>query len=298
MPSLKPGSLAPTTNGLLTPPPIASKQPSQRRQNHLNRQAAIQDIQGQYPGMSKQQARILYQGQKGDIGTGAAANSQIGQINSNFSQPYDYSELPQSPVQGDFNQWRQGQIDSLTQDYERVNAPIFQKEREEFEQRMSITGNPPGSPAYNAGLKQLTDRQDAARQSAQTAAMANAGQNAQQFYNIGMQDKDNAYKYGMAERYQPLQDYNALRASQSPYAMNQLQYNQALGLAQDARTGGFGNIMDYWAAQDDRQRRNDMWQFKNNPQYKQPSPWAQVGGTALGVGGNILADWASSQFWK
>lgn len=108
----------------------------------------------------------------------------------------DMQGLPQGPVTGDFNQWRQGQIDSTYQDFARRQEPQFKQQSEDFEQQMADRGIPQGSKLYDQQKAQLQQSQNDARSSAMVQAQGIAGQNAGQFAQVGFQNAQQAMDRG------------------------------------------------------------------------------------------------------
>lgn len=260
-------------------------------------------------GLNKKQRVAITQRQQSDIGLGRVAGGLMPQVEQSYSQPFDWSQLPSAPVQGDFNNWRQQQIDSTYNDFSSRMDPQFEREQASFRQRMLNEGIQPGSRRYETELQQLTRAQNDARQSALVGAQGVAGQNAQQFYNIGTDARGNALNEAFTKRNLPLNEMNMLYAGQSPMSMQNLSYSQQKTLQSQAERAakdlqasawhpsggggsdpymGFGSAEGLWAAQDARNRANQQWEYQNNPQYRKPStpnPWAQAGGI---IGGSII----------
>lgn len=254
-----------------------------------------------------------------------AGDTMLPQVFDSYAQPFDWGALPQAPIQEDFAQWRQGQIDSNYNNYVDRMSPQWDQEKDEFEQMMYERGHGPGSDVYEREKNRLLSRHDDARQNALVTAENTAAQSAGQFYDIGQQDRSRALGEGLQQRGQALGEYNALNAAQSPMMMQNLGFSQQLGLQNDAqrfqarqnalnRQGlggggaggppttpwgnyGFGGPAELDAYREQQRRDQQLWNYQNNPQYQQGdggsgvSPWAQLGGQALGTG---LGIWAST----
>ncbi len=274
-----------------------------------------------YDGLNKQQAQVINQTNQGDVALGGAALGQMPGIEQSYSQPFDYSQLPESPwAQGQTIQDMEGQYyDRALSNYDRSMQDQYKQQDEEFDQQMSNRGIPLGSELYNKLKTQTATTRDSARQNAMDSAYFNAGQNATNWNNIGTQNFQNAYGFAQDQRNQPLADYTRLMGAQSGFGAANLGYSQQRGLQQQAgqiqasmpRGGGGGGgggtppVWQQWgaaspqefAAQQEQIRRdNQQWEWSNNPQYKgqkQPSPWASLGGSALGIG---LGAFAGSMF--
>lgn len=115
-------------------------------------------------------------------------------------QQTDWNGMPSMPVTGDFNNWRQQQIDSTYNQFESRNAPVFKQQQEDLEQQLRNRGIPLGSKLYNDQMKQLQQSQTDARNSAMVQAQGIAGQNASQFAGVGFQARGQSAAEG-AQRF-------------------------------------------------------------------------------------------------
>lgn len=234
-------------------------------------QGGVKLPKDKYKGLNKSQNLTINQRMQGDIGLGNAANQQLGQIQENYGQPFDWSQVPGAPSamdfsgipQGaggaDYNTYVQSQIDASNKAFDSRNEPIFKKQEENFRQRMANQGIPEGSPAYAQAFKaEISDPQNDARLQAQSAAMTQAGTTGTQFaniqnqaHNMGYQDVANQYGAGrqyrsdiygdmQQRRGQPLADYNSLYGATSPFATQNLAYSQQLGQIGAAKAGSGG----------------------------------------------------------
>ena len=228
-------------------------------------QGNVKTVKDKYTGLNPSQNLSINQRTQGDISLGDTANRQLDQIQQDFGQPFDWSQMPQAPGAPDFSQVAQGaggqdyntyvqsQIDQSNKAFDSRNQPIFDKQAENFRQRMANQGIPEGSKAYADAFKaEIADPQNDARIQAQSAAMTQAGTTGTQFANIqnqahqqGFQDVSNIYGAGRQyrsdiygdqtqQRNQSLNDYNSLYGSTSPFATQNLAYSQGLGTANNA----------------------------------------------------------------
>lgn len=314
--------------GILTPPPKLARKladPNLSAQQRARIEKRVQFTSrppaggggsggGQsFDGLSAGQNKVINQRNRADASLGRTANQTIlPRVNEAYANEFDWSQLPTGPVQGDFNNWRQSQIDATYEDFNRRFEPQFSKQAESFEQDMYNRGIPVGSELYNQQKQLMQQGQQDARSSALVQAQGLAGQNAQQFFDIGTQARGNALNEGMLQRNMPLSEFNALSSAQSPMMMANLGYAQQRGLNQQqgdiARSmprggggdpyGGFGSTEALWAAQDARQRANQAWQWANQPKAPSgPSVGAQIGGQVLGTGFGILGNYASQNWF-
>lgn len=288
-----------------------------------NKKEKVQSL----PGLSQQQNQLVNQTQQRDYNLGGYAGGLMPQIEGAYAQPFDYSQLPQTP-------WSQGQslenmnqeyYDKALSNYDRSMQAQFKQEDTDFEQQMGNQGIPQGSELYNKLKAERQKSRDSSRQNAMDSAYFNAGQNASNWNNIGTQNFQNAYGFAQDQRNQPLADYSRLMGAQSGMNMQNLGYSQAYGLQKDEqgfqkwmmkntpRGGGgggggsppvwqqygFKSPMEYDAFKTQQSRDNQMWNWQNNPQYQQgggdsgPSYWSQLGGSILG---SAVSGWAGGGF--
>jgi hypothetical protein len=269
-----------------------------------------------YEGLNQTQNNLINQAAQGDLTLGNVANSQLEQVAESYSKPIDWgqqvaapdfngmqrpdmpnwSQVQQGPVTGDFNNWRQQQIDSTYNDFSKRFEPQFKQQRDELEQSLRNRGIPVGSELYNQQMQTLDRNQSDARNSAMVQAQGIAGQNASQFANVGFQSADqsmnraltqwdvgnqgfqnnwndqlNRYNVGQQvrqdqvnwqqmQRGDALNSFNQLRAGQSPFGMTGYQYSNQRALQEDDQA-------------------NQRWLMKNTP---------RGGGGGGGAGSNPL----------
>jgi hypothetical protein len=314
-------------NGILSKPPTLLNKKQQAKFSNLQQKAATGDLNNKqqrklsnleavasgqvrtpktkYEGLTKNQSASINQRLGQDIALGDYAGGLMPKVWDSYSQDFDWEGLPSAPVSGDFNQWRQGQIDSTYGDFTRRMDPQFARQSEDFEQQMANRGIPVGSDLYNQQKGLLNQQQSDARQSALVAAQGLAGQNAGQFFDIGSRAREGALTEGMTRRDMPLSDIGKLYSLRSPMDQQNLAFSQAKHL-QDTQYHppvfgpadpymGFGSAENKWAAEDARNRANQLWQWQNQPKPpKGPSTGSQIAGGILGAGLNIGSSILSS----
>lgn len=253
-------------------------------------------------GLTQGQNAVINQRQEADLGLGGLANERLGAIGESFNQPFDWEALPDQVVGDDFNKWRQEQIDSTYADFTRRLEPQMKQEQDAFEQEMYNRGIPIGSQLYEQQKSAMLQRQNDAKSSALVQAQGLAGQNAQQFFDIGSRAREQSFEDQARKRNMPLSDYMALVGAQSGMGSQNLQYSQALGAQQQGadlelrnakqrpRGGGgggeawqqygFSSPMEYDAYQDQRAQAKQQWVWQNQPKNKGPSYGAQLAGAA------------------
>ena len=303
-----------TGGGLVSAPP--------KRPNRKRKRRAKQRARKQFPGLSGQQRGLIQERGGQDMSMAEyGGQTLMPRAFDAYDQEFDWNALPQGPVQGDFGDWRQEQIDSQYNDYTNRMQSSWDQENNEFEQMAHERGWAPGSDLYNQEKNRIATRQDDARQSALAGAMSGAAQSAGQFYDIGSRDRQNALSEGLQARGMPLSEYNAMNAAQSPMMMQNLGYSQQFGLQQNAqnftahqnalaRAGagggggpgeppitpwgqyGFSGPQELDAYREQQRRDSVLWGQQNAPrQPSGPSPWA---GAAGGILGSLAGGWAST----
>lgn len=308
-------------NGILSKPPAKQAQKGRRISPGVyapvKTKKPAQPKQQAYQGLNKAQKGLVQNLEQADTALGNTANQQLGAIDQSFQQPFDWNQLPQTP-------WSQGQdLQGLTQKYQdevynnfaRNAEPQFKKQQEDFEQQMANRGIPVGSDLYNKQRKELLDTQEGQRANMRTGALQESTQYGTAWNDLGTQNYQNAYTQATQKRYQPLTDYNQLRAATSPAAMGNLQFSQnknlqnqadaqARWMMQNTPRGGGGDpglggyagtgmsYQDYLAAKNASEMQLMAYQGKQAKK-SQPNPYMQLGGQ---IGGSLLSGWAQSGF--
>lgn len=301
---------------------ITAKAPKPNKKGKGKKQKA----QG-YPGLNADQSALINQTQQHDLQLGGYAGSLMPGIEGSYGQPFDYSQLPQTP-------WSQGQsledmnteyYDKALANYDRSMEAANKEEDQAFRQQMYNEGVPEGSEKYQMLYQQKEKARSAARQNAMDSAYFNAGQNASNWNNIGTQNFQNAYGFAQDQRNQPLADYSRLMAAQSGLNMQNAnyyqqrglqdqQYKNQLGIIKNTPRGGgggggggagplwqqygFKSPMEYDAYKQNMSRDSQMWEWQNNPQYRQGGGDSSSGffGLAGNVLGSALGGWAQGGF--
>lgn len=245
-------------------------------------------------GFRDDQYAAIRQRERMDLSLGDYGQGMLPQIEKSYSQPFDWGALPEweqgpdwenlpdAPVQGDYNQWREEQINQSMAEFDAQMQPQFEQDQERFRQQMYNRGIPEGSEQYNKLYDQMVKSQSEARNSYLQSAREGAASDAAQFFSIGNQARQGAIGEGMQRygfgsqvrgdqlneqmmmRNNPLNEYNQLMAARSPYDMQNLMYSQNRFLQDD-------------------QQEHDRWMMKNAP----------MGG---GGGGGSAPAWAKAGF--
>ena len=86
----------------------------------------------------------------------------------------------------------------------------FDRKRQQMEQRLYETGNPPGTPGYEARMKEFNDDYENARKSASANATQTAGQEFERSFNLGTQGRQNYIGEQVLGRTQPMSELGML----------------------------------------------------------------------------------------
>jgi hypothetical protein len=113
------------------------------------------------------------------------AFQQGGQAYTNITNRFN--QFDPNTVQSDYNPEYNAQMDRVRNSYmdqfNRRNEQAFANERTDIQQQIAERGLDPSSPAAQAMVRDMNDRQDRARQEAMGAAEQLTDQRQQQFYN-------------------------------------------------------------------------------------------------------------------
>lgn len=280
--------------------------------------------QPQYAGLNDQQAQVINNTNQADIGLSGYNLGQLPGVYGAYSQPFDQSQLPQSPwSQGQTIQDMEGQYyDRALENYDRSFADQYKQEDLDFEEMAMQRGWTPGSNVYEKEKSRIAKDRASARQGAMDSAYFNAGQNATTWNNLGTQNFQNAYGYQMDQRNRPLSEYMGIQgaisgmpgqnlAGSQAYQLQAQDHQNQRWLMQNAPRGGgsggggsqpmwaqygFTSPQEFDAYRQAQERDNLAWNWANNPQYRQPSGpsySSQLGG---GILGSLATGWALGGF--
>lgn len=261
----------------------------------------------------------------------------------------DFGQGPALYNTDDWGQFQNDQVAASEAAYNAATDQDFADEQQAFEQRMANRGIPMGSELYDKEQAKLVASKANAKLQNRAQAYNTSASNASQFGNLALNTRGQATgeqvagfgmglqanqqgnanvanqyglnqqayqdRYGnqMQRRMQPLQDFNALRASVSGQPMQNLGYSQTLGAQNNQAANqlnvargmprgggdpynGFASYQDLAAFEDARKRSNLQFDWANNPQYQQgggPSFGAQLGG---GILGQAAGGWGQAGF--
>lgn len=159
-------------------------------------------------GLSPEQQQLLSQEQGLESGANIQAQNIMG--GGIYNQPFNLQGLPEAPGAQGMEPYRQQVMEGLYRDFEQQYEPQFQREKEELEQWAHNTGNPPGSPQYNARIQQMSENQNRARQSARANAMQQGREAVESSFGMGTQARQTALGERVLERDRPFQEVSGL----------------------------------------------------------------------------------------
>lgn len=107
--------------GIMSKPPQGS--PGKRPQNNgspgkrpVSKKKVDKTPNAGLPNLTKKQNQVLGQTQDQDLSIGKAAGNMLPGAEAAYANPFDYAKYEQMmPVQGDFNQWRDSQVQAGNQ---------------------------------------------------------------------------------------------------------------------------------------------------------------------------------------
>jgi hypothetical protein len=165
------------------------------------------------------------------------AFQQGGQAYTNITNRFN--QFDPNTVQSEYNPEYNAQMDRVRNSYmdqfNRRNEQAFADERVDIEQQIAERGLDPSSPAAQAMMRNMNDRQDRARQEAMEAAEQLTDQRQQQFYNQAT---------GLANM--PFEQFSQIQAPFAAGMQNQYtsqQNQQQFGRAQQLAEQDFQNQM-------------------------------------------------------
>ena len=142
--------------------------------------------------------------------SGAPQVPQLSQLSTPYGQALDFSGLPQAPQTADLAAERQRIEGSI---YDRNIAQVdksFDRRRENLEQRLYETGNPPGTPGYERAMADFNDDYSQTTQQVAQDATATAGTEFERSFNIGTAGRRNAMDELLTGRNQPLSEFSTV----------------------------------------------------------------------------------------
>lgn len=189
-----------------------------------------------------------------------AEDAAVGNVGSDlFQQMGEYAKqfnpnTFQQQYEPQFNEQMNRAYNAVYDQFNRRNQGEFARQNQEFQQSMAERGLDPNSEAYKTLSKQMTDRQDLARQEAQNAATQQAYAVNQQ----GYEQATGASLLGGQIAYQYAAPYMAqygtraamdIESQQNDYAKElaalDFKYNQKLQKSAPRSGGGGGGGTDY-----------------------------------------------------
>jgi hypothetical protein len=147
--------------------------------------------------------QLLDQQNSRDLQLGNMANSQMQGLQGLYSTPFNYDGIGNDPTKIDFSADRKRVEDSVWNQFNDRNSPIFAQQESDFRQRMANEGVPEGSAQYNQRFQQLQQQQNDARLNAQQQAIQMGGTELERNYSLSGDARDRAVRERLLGRTQP-----------------------------------------------------------------------------------------------
>lgn len=208
--------------------------------------------------LSPEQQQLYNQSTDQSIGLSNLAGDLQGRVGDSLNQPIATS--------GDFNTASQQAQDAYYTNQKRFLDPQFEQGQTQLDSKLANQGITHGSEAYNNEQNNFARQKLAAYDQAQSNAILQGPQNAQQLYSLSN-----------AARSQPLNEFNALR-SQSQVSMPSFNATQP---SNTAPTNVSGNI---WNAYDAQQNGYNQQVAQQN----------NMTSGLFGLGGSLGSAWIRS----
>jgi hypothetical protein len=260
----------------------------------------------------------LNKGQQGLLNQQVGRDTQLGKLAGALAGKLptgqlNLSGLPQISGMNDLSAQRRTMESDLMSEYERRNAPEFERQRAAMEQRLADQGIGRGNSLYNSELERLERQIQDARLGAQSQASVQAGDEMSRQFGIESQARQGALGEMLTQRglpYQELQgilgmqqgatlpqfsamtpvqmgnlDVMGLYGQEQAYGLSQQQLAQQMEIARmnNATAGkAAGGRTDPFALarlQNDLAMQRDQQQFENEMRLagqNDPSIWEQV----------------------
>lgn len=279
------------------------------------------------------QQGLINQDTSRDTALGNQAADLQGQLANSWKNPYSLdgvSTFDPNTFNGDANRTaiEEATYNRLT----RGQEDQFAKDNAAFQTQMANEGIPIDSPRYKAAFAQMQQSQNEQRLQAHSQATQQGAQELQQAWNMGMQGRQQKIGEYEAQRNSPYNELsNVLALRKGPVLPNyqgigqvnvaapdmmgaQLSYDQLAQQAELAKHsgggggggGGGGQIwqqygfktpQEYDAYKTQQAQENQMWNWANNPQYRQPkgpSTGSQIGGLIGSIAKPFISSYAQS----
>lgn len=264
----------------------------------------------------------LQQNRGRDIALGKYAGDKLQEFSGT---PFSLSSLPAGLDTSQLDKARQSVQDSVTKRFEQVNAPVFEKQTNDLNQRLLSSGIPQGSELWNKEHERLARQQQDARDSATSQGIQLGGQELQRSFDIGQQGRQSALQEQLTARGLPYDELARILSLRGDVVNPQFQAISNIDVPQNniyqGLSGYLGAASDIYRQQLAGQQAREQqrigrsgalspaaqlaqaqalqdirtkaaidqlnFEYRNNPQYQNqgPSTGSQIGGFLGGIGG-------------
>ena len=168
-------------------------------------------IYSQTTTLAPEQQKLLDLQNQQDLALGNTSNSYLNQINQSANTPFSYGGIAKIPGSEDLNAYRQ----QVTNDIYTRLQPQFERDQKSLDAKLANQGIMQGSEAYNNDYNLFNQ----AKNDALVQADLQSGQQMQQLFNMGLQNRQQGIDEYNQQRQAPVNEFNALRGQaqiQSP----------------------------------------------------------------------------------
>lgn len=152
--------------------------------------------------LNPQEQQLLNQTTGNMNSLASTAGGLMGQIQSQASNPIDYSKFTQNPTMGDLGSISKNAQDAIMSRLQ----PDMDLQNEQTNASLLNQGITPGSEAWNNQMRTLNNSQNDAKQQ----AVLSAGQEAQQLQSTALTSRNQQISEALQQQSQPINEYSAL----------------------------------------------------------------------------------------
>lgn len=210
--------------------------------------------------LSSQQQQLLNQQQGRDVTLGKQAGQLAKQLPGGA---FNLNKLPQISGMQDLGAERRRMEDSIFGEYERRNAPEFDRMRESELQRLADQGIGRGNKLYDSELQRIERQIQDARSGAQAGAVEMAGNELSRQFGLESQNRNQALGEQLTARQLPFQELQQRLAMQQGVTLPQFSQMTPVQQQQLDVTGMYGQEQQYGLAQQQLAQQMEIARMNN-----------------------------------
>jgi len=210
--------------------------------------------------LSSQQQQLLNQQQGRDVTLGKQANQLAGKLPGGA---FNLNNLPQISGMQDLGAERKRMEDSIVGEYERRNAPEFDRMRESELQRLADQGIGRGNELYDSELQRIERQIQDARSGAQAGAVEMAGNELSRQFGLESQNRNQALGERLTARQLPFQELQQMLGMQQGVTLPQFSQMTPVQQQQLDVTGMYGQEQQYGLAQQQLAQQMEIARMNN-----------------------------------